>query len=331
MKFVKSANLRVLAYHRVVAPGSIPAPNPSLVSATPAGFEQQMRHLAKRYRVVSLEQVLDAQRGTGALPKQAVLLTFDDGYRDFGEVVWPILRRYRLPATVFIPTAYPGQPERRFWWDRVHIALAGTTREEVSFPGLGVLRVDTLEARRLTRRAIQQRVKMIPHDRAMALVDELCAELNVQDIGESSVLNWNELRELAREGVSLAAHTQHHPAVTQLDAHDVAMEIRRSMADLTREIGAVLPVFCYPFGLHDDMAVEVARKEAIELAFTSLDGHNRLPSPEPLRLRRTVITSRTTPVIFALRLLKLGSYIDMWRHRRVRADVRVEQPDLIAR
>src|SRR5512138_1997070 len=103
--------LRVLTYHRVADPHATPWLNPALVSALPAVFEQQMAYVSRRYAAVSLEEVIDAAVRRIRLPRRAVLITFDDAYRDFGEIAWPILRRHRLPATLFVPTAYPGAPD----------------------------------------------------------------------------------------------------------------------------------------------------------------------------------------------------------------------------
>jgi colanic acid/amylovoran biosynthesis glycosyltransferase len=325
-----TSSLRVLAYHRVIEPGDDSLPNPSLVSATPSVFAQQIAHLAARYRVVSLPEVLAAQRGQSALPKRAVLLTFDDGCRDFGEVVWPILKHYGMPATVFVPTAFPGNRQRVFWWERLHHAFGHTRRQVIDVPKLGALRLDSRAARSASLRAVQQLMKRIPHHVAMALVDQLCAKLDAGEVRESSVLSWPELRRLAAEGVSLAAHTQTHPALTQLDDEGVAAEVRGSLDDLQREIGSVLPVFCCPFGLYHDRVIDQVKRNGVELAFSCMDGHNTLPSADPLRLRRTLIMSRTTPSIFALRLLKAVSYVDMWRHRPGRVqdhvpDARVAQ------
>lgn len=95
--------LRVLMYHRV-------APEAAALVVSPESFARQQELLASDYRVVSLEQVLTAVRGGGELPARAVLLTFDDGYRDNLEVAKPILDRYGHPATVFVPTDFVGFP-----------------------------------------------------------------------------------------------------------------------------------------------------------------------------------------------------------------------------
>ena len=92
----RGAMLRILTYHRVADIGTCPRLNPRLVSATPVEFEKQMRHLARSYRVVSATDVLEAVEFGRPLPRRAVLVTFDDAYRDFAEIAWPIMRRHGL-------------------------------------------------------------------------------------------------------------------------------------------------------------------------------------------------------------------------------------------
>jgi peptidoglycan/xylan/chitin deacetylase (PgdA/CDA1 family) len=118
--------LRVLTYHRIAGPDSTLGLDPTLISATPTDFERQVRYLADRFQVVTLPEVLHAFRTGTSLPSNAVLVTFDDAYADFGAIAWPILKHYRLPATLFVPTAYPDHPQRLFWWDRLYRAIASS-------------------------------------------------------------------------------------------------------------------------------------------------------------------------------------------------------------
>ena len=121
--------LAVLTYHRVGEPRHSP---PGLVSATPATFERQMRLLARTGRAVGLDDVLRSRNGTRELPRGAVLVTFDDAYRDFREHAWPVARRLHIPVVLFVPTAFPASG-RAFWWDRLFGAL-DRARGEVDTP-----------------------------------------------------------------------------------------------------------------------------------------------------------------------------------------------------
>lgn len=70
-------------------------------------FEAQMRYLAENdYRVVPLAALDGFLEGRSALPERAVVLTMDDGYRSNYEIAFPILKRYRFPATIFIYTDF---------------------------------------------------------------------------------------------------------------------------------------------------------------------------------------------------------------------------------
>lgn len=307
--------LRVLTYHRVLDANASPAPNPSLLSASPRAFDAQMRHLSRYYRVVSADQVLDAFHTNRPLPRRAVLITFDDAYRDFGEIAWPILRRYGFPAVVFVSTAFPDHPEKRFWWDRIHGALMNTTRMAVDVPRLGILSLRNPAARANALRALQRHIKSLSHRAAMDAVDALCGELDYQGRLAAQVLGWDELRRLAGEGVTLCAHTRNHPALTRITLDQARAEVRGSREDLQRELGYSPPIFAYPFGDHDDDVIKVVQQEGFDLAVSCLDGHNRMPPLDPFRLCRTNITPKTSGWIFGVRLSRIGARIDTWRHR----------------
>jgi len=95
------STLRVLMYHKV---NDIPE-NPTTI---PVGlFDEQLAQLAELgYRVVDLDAVLGHYAVGAALPDRAVLITFDDGYRDTLENAAPVLRKYGYPAVIFVPVAY---------------------------------------------------------------------------------------------------------------------------------------------------------------------------------------------------------------------------------
>src|SRR5439155_184650 len=66
-------------------------------------FARQMQYVSRRYRVVALDRLLEP--GHAPTPdRPCAVLTIDDGYRNIYRVAFPILKRLRLPATLFVPT-----------------------------------------------------------------------------------------------------------------------------------------------------------------------------------------------------------------------------------
>lgn len=308
--------LRVLAYHRVADPERTPELEPALVSATPVQFRNQMEHLARRYRVLSLEQVLAAFRRGHALRRRSVLLTFDDGYRDFAENAWPVLKHLRLPASLFVPTAYPGRPDRAFWWDRLHRLLGEPTSSgdgptPVDAPPLLGQGQPTPEISRM-----RSLMKGLTHEEVERLVDHLGERAPCPNTPtRPAVLDWDELRTLAREGLALGAHTRWHAPLTCTDEARVREELRGSLEELRARTGPVPAVVTYPYGFHDERVVGIARQEGFELGFTCITGQNRVGRTDPLRLRRTNVTRNTVGFLFRLRMRPWFATVDRWRQR----------------
>jgi peptidoglycan/xylan/chitin deacetylase (PgdA/CDA1 family) len=254
--------------------------------------------------VVSLDEVLAVQEGRADLPPRAVLLTFDDAYDDFAEVAWPLLRHHGLPATLFVPTAYPDVPGRAFWWDRLHEGLAGSVASAVDTP-LGRLPLGSPAERDAATRSLRDFVKSRPHDEAMGHVDALLEDLEVPD-RPSPVLGWDRLRALAADGVALAPHSRTHPLLTRVDAGRLTDEVAGSRADLERELGSAPPAFAYPSGANDEAVVAALAEAGYRLAFTTDRGNESVDAagaPDWLRLRRVNVGGRTTPALLRAQLL----------------------------
>ena len=97
-----TAALPILLYHRVATDGP---PELGRYRVSPDAFEEQLRLLARSgYRGITLAEWGRALRARRPVDGRAVALTFDDGYRDFLTTAWPLLRRYRFSATVFVVT-----------------------------------------------------------------------------------------------------------------------------------------------------------------------------------------------------------------------------------
>jgi peptidoglycan/xylan/chitin deacetylase (PgdA/CDA1 family) len=323
--------LWVLTYHRVDEPAARPELDPDLISATPAAFARQAAYLAEHCRVVSLADVLAALDGRHELPPRAVLVTFDDAYRDFAEHAWPILRRHNLPVTLFVPTSYPDQP-RRFWWDRLHRALTLAAARQGFLDGpLGRHMLASPSDVAAARRAIKQHVKTLPHADAMRQIDRLCAgaetapheaapgeaahdETATGNAGPAAngppVLGWDELRRLHAEGVTLAPHTQTHPLLHRVSDAEAAREASGSLADLRREIGADVPaVLAYPSGGHDDGVARNVRRLGFAAAFTTDRGANRLASIDRQRIRRINVGRGTSLPLLRAQLLPCAAWV----------------------
>lgn len=284
--------LRVLTYHRVLPVQEHATSHAGLVSASPEGFRQQVEFLAENYDVVSLEDVVATVAAGRPLPPRAVLLTFDDAYVDFEQYAWPILRERRLPAAVFVPTAYPDQPSRCFWWDRIYHACMHTAARSLTDDSIGTLSLESPQDRIASAARLNGLFKSLPHHDASRMVEQVWLQLAPPPLA-NRVLGWDALRRLRQEGVALAPHTCTHPLLHRLPTQEAIDEAVQSYADLRREVGDALPVLAYPGGGHTPELADRLR-DAFTLAFTTRRGINEIGITDPMRLHRINIGRKTT-------------------------------------
>ena len=314
--------LRVLTYHRIGRLEESPGMSPATLSATAESFADQMRMVVRRFQPVSLEQVLASLDGGPSLPTRAVLVTFDDATECFARHAWPVLRELRVPATLFVPTAFP-ESDREFWWDTLHrlVSVAGQLAAgqlaagqlaaglrassnwstEMWTTPWGSMAVGSEAKRRQTWRRLAAAFRDGPFERSLRWLRESAARCSLEP-RRSPVLSWSELRRLRDEGVAIAPHTRTHPPLTAVDAATLRDELQGARDDLARELGDCWPALAYPGGFCDSQVVEAARAAGLRLGFTTRRGANPWPTADRLQLRRINVGRRSGAGRLALQL-----------------------------
>jgi peptidoglycan/xylan/chitin deacetylase (PgdA/CDA1 family) len=304
--------LRVLVYHRVEGNSAVRSDlNPDLVTASPRLFEQQLRHLARTYIPIGSDELLAACAGRHTLPDGAALVTFDDAYRDFGEVAWPLLRKYRIPAVLFAPTAFLDDPGRIFWWDALWQIVSRTRRAAIELMSpKGAARLAMADRARATRVLTAHLKQLTPRQRELEL-ERLSEQLAVRPEATHAVLTWSTVKELQRQGLTVAGHGRTHELLDRLDAAALTEELAGCRDDLVRELGCCAPLFAYPNGNVDRRVMAAMDAAGFKLGFTTVRGVNYFGTDDARLLRRD--DGRTSRLLF---VLKLWSGIAQLRTRR---------------
>ncbi len=197
--------LRVLMYHKI---NDLPA-NPTTVPT--AVFDEQMALLGEfGYRPVHLDAVLAHYLERRPLPPKAVLITFDDGYRDNLQNAAPILRRYGYPAVLFVPIGY------------VSDSLPLPHEEPLAARGLLNRTVDWDEIHELERQGIRVESHGIGHRPLADLeVDEAAREITLSKLSLEEKLG-RRVRAFAYVKGSEAHYRPVHLSLLRQAGYDVA-------------------------------------------------------------------------------------------------------------
>jgi peptidoglycan/xylan/chitin deacetylase (PgdA/CDA1 family) len=233
--------LSILIYHRVLPERD------ELLAATPTArdFDWQMGLLARHFQPMALADAL-ARLDAGTLPERAVCVTFDDGYADNAIVALPILKKWRVPATVFVASGYLNGG--RMFNDTVveSVRRLGGQTLDLTELGLGAHPLTGAAEQRRTIGHILKAVKYLPpgeRSHAVALLESSCGTLP-----DNLMMTDTQVRELCAQGVEIGGHTVNHPILATLDEDSARAEIAENKRYLEKLTGKPLRFFAYPNG-----------------------------------------------------------------------------------
>ena len=272
--------LTVLGYHRIKPDHDWhTAFEPDVYGPTAAVFRGQMEWLKRYAHVVSEGDVINHLDGKCALPPNAVLVTFDDGYVDNYTLALPILKQLGMPAVFFVPTGLIDKRELG-WWDVVAFMLQRSGRQFVAIRG----RYFNLRspAERLTAISFVQRlIKLTPYEQTKAIIDELSVVTGVErpsaESQSAELMTWEQLKDAANHGVTTASHCVTHRVLATLSAEEQARELFDSRRVLAERLGMQVRTVAYPVGGTQHFTPETEKLAAAagyEAAFSFESGIN---------------------------------------------------------
>jgi peptidoglycan/xylan/chitin deacetylase (PgdA/CDA1 family) len=296
----RRGKLLILCYHRV-----LPKPDPLIPDGIDReAFDGQMRIVAEHFNALPMTEAISRLRA-GTLPPRAIGITFDDGYADNYTVALPILRKYAVPATVFVAAAF--LDGGRMWNDTIieSVRRARGDSLDLSHFDLGVLPVATPEERGITAGKVARHLRRLPADERNARVEEFSALVGAE-LPTDLMLSSEQVVQLHGAGVEIGAHTLTHPILARLPDSSAEQEIGGCRERLAGLLGTRIAGFAYPNGVpgvdYHRVHVDAVHRSGYAYAVTTAQGCASAAADRFQLPRLMPWTSH--PSKFALRLMK---------------------------
>src|SRR5262245_37847165 len=184
--------------------------------------------------------------------RRFVCFTFDDGYRDNKEHAYPILRRYGIPFTIYVPTSFIDR-EAELWWLALERVIA--TNDIVSCIMDGAeqrFACATVEGKRETYERIYGWLRARETDEDIRVfMREMAGRYGVDMAAfcDQLCLTWDELAELAADPlVTVGAHTINHPVLAKLSEGALLSELQKGRKILETKLDRPVHHLSYPYG-----------------------------------------------------------------------------------
>jgi peptidoglycan/xylan/chitin deacetylase (PgdA/CDA1 family) len=270
----------IVCYHRVVENFEESARHaiPSMLISIDM-LERHIDWLAKKYSIVSLDEMGAHLESPLRFSKPPAAITFDDGYSDVYYNAMPLLARKGVPAAVFavtglINTAWPQL------FDRLYLALRELQLRGASVTHVvnSVSRSMSIDTRILDRvkpssdepfRVMGALLRAVPRNHLENIVVALenGGAYSSDILQQMRPLTWDMISTMARRGITFGSHTQTHALLTNESAETTRIELRESKQVLENRVHVPINHFAYPDGRFNSVVVEAVRSAGYRYAY----------------------------------------------------------------
>ena len=281
-------------------------------------FSNQLDYLHLHYQVITMADLFAAVTSNYQLPPNAVLLTFDDGYRDHFEYVLPLLRQHQFQGSFFPPVSVITD-RRVLDVNKIHFILASTDvqgltkrlfelvdqhRQQNQLPADDYYLQHSREKNRydspevmLVKRMLQ---RDLPEEVRHEIVQQLFSEYVAEDektFADQLYMNRTDLEQLLEAGMYIGAHGYNHRFLTHLTKDECEWEINQSLLFLKNlGIDTTHWTMCYPYGYYNDQIMELLKLKKCTIGLGIEVGVANLGTANVLALPR--LDTKDLPTLF---------------------------------
>jgi len=230
-------------------------------------FEAQIKFMLRHFKPVKPSEVFLKEN----MPRNRFAVTFDDGLEDNYTVAAPILKRLGVPAAFYVVSEYVGT-DKIFWWERLAFILRTTQKWGLSLQcltsGLDKLgelprefKLHNLQQREFAHTQLCGKLLMCRQQEADKFINSIAELLNVRAPVEGRdfpLMNWEQLRDLSRQGFEIGGHSATHINLAKANAEELKREIVDSIKNIEARIKDRVLTFAYPYGRPENFSEDVA-------------------------------------------------------------------------
>lgn len=207
-------------------------------------FKRDLDWLCRNFQPVDLPEVIAFSKGQKHFEQAVFHLTFDDGLRECAEIIAPILRARKLPATFLVNPAFVENGDMLY---RMKQTLLCSPRDASN-----------------TQQPVNNEQIWATSFKEQHRLDEWAARsgFSFRDYlqNQKPYMSWKQLRELKGQGFHIGAHSMHHPPFQQLTQTEMKAETGNSLKALEQAGVLTYRIFAFPFS-----DVGIAEKDLVEL------------------------------------------------------------------
>jgi len=246
----------IVTFHRVLSESNFSIPENKALEITPEFLERLIHFYTNHdYEFASLDILYEILHNRLKKNKKIVVFTFDDGYSDVYDTVYPLLQKYNVPLNLYITSSFPDN-SAILWWYLVDDLIRNKDSVCFVFKGKNIrfnckTGIEKQEVFNYFRDLI-----ISNYNEYLFILNDIFSQNGIDIYGRSKAyaLNWEQIKEMSRNPlVCIGAHTVNHPIFSKLTENEISDEILNSKAIIEKHINKEVNHFAYPYGGSDEV------------------------------------------------------------------------------
>jgi len=254
-------NIPIIFYHEI---GSNDKDGSAKFSVSVEHFEKQIKWLTKRFNIVTIDELIKHITGEIKLPGKVIAVTFDGGYVGNYQHAFPLLKKYNIPATIYIITDPVGGNLSNSLKLLYLTLLTQKDQFKLTYNGKEhEFEIRTRDQKRLAKEIILKHMRLIDSKKQDNLLKQISQSLNVElsGLAQKLFLSWDQIYEMNNNPlITIESHSLTHPRLTEVALEEARREIVESKVNIESKLGEKITSFCYPDGFFNEEIIDLVKE-----------------------------------------------------------------------
>ena len=283
-------NIHIVMYHYVR--NIKKSKHPNLKGLEFSNFKKQIVYLKKNFNILSNNQFIEILNSKKIPKKKSILLTFDDGYRDHFEYVFPFLKKQDVSA-IFYPPIMCIRNKAVLDVNKIHFILAKEENRDKILNliflyvkkilnknphQIGIEKINLLsryddKKTILIKRLLQNHLPLPYRKKIVDKIFKHIVNYSEEEFSKILYMNNNNIQELYKNNFSIGTHGYNHYWWEKINKNEQEIEIKKSI-NYFKKIKVFDKNFsvCYPYGSYNLQTLNLLKKYKIKFALTTRVG-----------------------------------------------------------
>ena len=261
--FSRHKNL-IIMYHGVVRKQNLGL---SVNHLSLQDFEQQILYFRRNFDIVPVQEMFSRKQSGIRSKRKTIAITFDDGYENNYVNAFPVLRKFNIPATIFVVAGAVRDPDYTLWYDKIDLLKSSIDYKQIPTMKIS-LPADKMEIWKRIRdiSALKNFMKTLNTREKEQVLSMLFPtgkgnQFESTDVEYRRMLGASQMKEMVASGyIEIGSHSMSHPNLDKLNEANLTFELSESKKELEQAIGSTVQSIAFPDGAYNDLVKNEARK-----------------------------------------------------------------------